>query len=254
MREKITKMLVGELSRHDEVLGCFEGGSAAFDRADEWSDIDFQIVVKDDFVEQAAEILEHALKRLAPIEDKYVLPQPAWHGQWQCHYKLKGWPPYLLVDALIMKESSPTYFSEVELHGAAKVHFDKTGRIGKEHIDFDQLKKIIPKRLERAENICSMMHLLVDKELKRGRFMDAFELYYNLYLRTLVELLRIKYDKARWYFGPRYLSHDLPHEVYEQIKDLSYVGSPEELLPKKERALQNLRELIAELKRENGTG
>ncbi len=253
MRDKIIRLLAGELSRHEEVLACFEGGSAAFGRADEYSDIDYQIVVRDDFAEQAAAIVEQALRRCAPIVDKYILPQPAWHGQWQCHYRLEGVSPYLLVDVLIMKESSPTYFSEPELHGDSIVHFDKTGRVGREHVDLTEQADIIRKRLERADNLCRMMHLLADKEIGRKRHVDAFELYYNLYLRTLVELLRIKYDRARWSFGPRYLSHDLPPEIYDQIRDLPYVCGPEDLLPKKDRVLHLMSELLAELKSEKGT-
>lgn len=248
MREQIILKLVDEFNRHDEVLGCFEGGSAAFNRSDEYSDIDIQFIVKDDFVESAAGILEETLIQLAPIEDRFILPQPTWHGQWQGFYKLQGCSPYLLIDALIMKESSPSYFSEPELHGTAKVFFDKTGRIGKEHFDFSELNTIIPKRIQRAENLCSMMHLLVDKEIKRNRIMDAFEIYYNLLLRTLAEMLRIKYDKARWSFGLRYLSHDLPHESYQQIKDFSYICGPEDLLSKKDRVLHMIKTLISDLK------
>jgi len=248
MRAKIKQKLIEELGKHEQVLGCFEGGSAAFGRADEWSDLDFQVIVKDDFVEQAVEILENALAQIAPIEDKFILPAPTWHGQWQGFYKLEGISPYLLIDALIIKESSPTYFSEPELHGKAIIAFDKTVRIGNEHININDQDAPILRRIQRAENLCHMMHLLVDKEIKRNRIMDAFELYYNLYLRTLVELLRIKYDKARWSFGPRYLSHDLPEPEYNTIKDLSYVSCPSDLLHKKDRVLAKIEQLLQELK------
>jgi len=246
VREKIITTLVDALRKHEQVLGCYEGGSAAFGRADEWSDIDFQIVVKDDFVEQAVQILEQAIKSITPIEYCYILPAPTWHGHWQGFYKLTDVSPYLLIDALIMKESSPSYFTEVELHGNPLVFFDKTGRLGKEHIAADELEKTILQRIKRIEGMSRMFGYLVDKEIKRNRLIDAFELYYNLWFRSLVELLRIKYDRARWFFGPRYLSHVLPEQVYNEIKPLSYVKDTEDLKTKQAIVVRLINKLLGE--------
>jgi predicted nucleotidyltransferase len=246
MREKIKTALVNEFLMHQEFLGCYEGGSAAFGRDDEWSDIDFQIVVKDEFVEQAVQILEKAMQSVAPVEESYILPAPTWHGHWQGFYKLKDISPYLLLDVLIMKESSPSYFTEVELHGTPHIFFDKTGKLGKEHIDTDELNKIIPLRIKRIEYISKMFHLFIDKEIKRNREMDAFDLYYNLLLRSLVELLRIKYDTARWSFGCRYLSSDLPEEIYQEIKTFSYVKDLADLQHKKNAVLNYINSMLIE--------
>ncbi len=246
MRDRIKEVLVREFLKHKEFLGCYEGGSAAFDRDDEWSDIDLQIVVQDDFVEQAIKILETAMENISTIEDSFIIPQPAWHGHWQGFYKLRDISPYLLLDVLIMKESSPSYFTEVEVHGSPKIFFDKTGRIGKEHINTEELQNIIPIRIKRIEGISKMFHLFIDKEIKRNREMDAFDLYYNLLLRSLVELLRIKYDTARWSFGCRYLSHALPEEVYNEIKALSYVKDIADLQSKKDTVLQYINRMLIE--------
>jgi hypothetical protein len=246
MREKIKSELVTEFLKYPEFLGCYEGGSAAFCRDDEWSDIDLQIVVKDDFVEKAVEILEAAIKGIAPIEDCFIIPKPTWHGHWQGFYKLKDVSPYLLLDVLIMKESSPSYFTEVELHGIPKIFFDKTGRLGKEHINEEELNSTIPLRIKRIECVSKMFHLFIDKEIKRKREMDAFDLYYNLLLRSLVELLRIKYDPARWSFGCRYLSHALPREVYDEIKTLSFVINLKDLQQKKNTVLKHINRMLIE--------
>lgn len=203
MRDRIKEVLVREFLKHKEFLGCYEGGSAAFDRDDEWSDIDLQIVVQDDFVEQAIKILETAMENISTIEDSFIIPQPAWHGHWQGFYKLRDISPYLLLDVLIMKESSPSYFTEVEVHGSPKIFFDKTGRIGKEHINTEELQNIIPIRIKRIEGISKMFHLFIDKEIKRNREMDAFDLYYNLLLRSLVELRSQDFDALQANTGIR---------------------------------------------------
>jgi predicted nucleotidyltransferase len=234
MRKKILQSMIEELRKHEQVLGCYEAGSVAFDRNDEWSDIDFQVVVKDDFVEQAVKILEEALQSIAEFETRFILPPPTWHGHWQGFYQLKGISPYLMIDAVIMKESSPSYFTETELHGTPNVFFDKTGRIGKEHINRDELQETILKRLQRVESMKKLNPVFVDKEIQRGRETDAFEMYYNLLFRTMVEQLRIKYDPARWSWGPKYLCHILPEDVYNKVKSFSLVKDMQDPADKKE--------------------
>jgi hypothetical protein len=95
------------------------GGSAAFKRSDEWSDIDLQVDVAD---ERAGEILprvEAALERLSPIDLKFEVPQPSWHGHIQAIYRLKHASPYLLVDIAVIKSSNPNKFLQPEIHGEA---------------------------------------------------------------------------------------------------------------------------------------
>ena len=246
MREKIIGQLVAELQKHRKILACFEGGSAAFNRADEWSDIDLQVVVKDDYVEKAVGILEKFLKEHFPIEEKIILPQPTWHGHWQGFYRFKQISPYLLLDILIMKESSKSFFTETEMHGTPLIYFDQTGRVGKEHIDLSELQQVINSRLERAGKVCRMFHRFVDKEIARQREPDAFDMYYGMILRTLVELLRIKYDPARWSFGSRYLSSVLPVKLYSEVKTYFYITDLADLAAKKKRVMDMINTLLAD--------
>lgn len=246
MREKIKQKLVEVFSEFEEILGFFEGGSAAFDRADEWSDLDLQLVVKDDFAEQAVPLLEDTLESIAPIEDRFILPKPTWHGHWQGFYRLENLSPYLIIDFLIMKESSPSYFTETELHGIPKIFFDKTGRIGKEHINQQELEQVIPKRIKRIEGISKMFNNIVDKEIKRNRIIDAIDLYYTLILRSYIELLRIKHDPARWSFGCRYLGFDLPADIYNKIQNLFYIKNAEDLQQKNDKVMKQINKMLRE--------
>jgi hypothetical protein len=246
LREKIRQTLVYELMGQKEVLGCYEGGSTAFDRADEWSDLDLGIVVQDGFVQGAVQLLEQAMQKVSPIEERLILPQPTWHGHWQGFYRLQGSSPFLLLDILVMQESSRSYFTEVELHGRPIVFFDKTGRLGREHIDRKELEKQLPQRLERIRKLSRLFHCFIDKEILRRREIDAFDLYYNLILRSLVELLRIKYDPERWSWGLRYLNSVLPPKLYDEVRNLSYVQDLQDLQLKKDRAMQLLNSLLHE--------
>lgn len=128
MRQRIIDHLSRTLEGRDEILAFWQGGSAAFGRSDEMSDMDLQLLVKEGFVDGVRDLLEGTLRGVARIEASYVLPQPTWHGYWQGFYRLEGFGPYQLVDAVIMKESDRNLLTEPEIHGQAIVHFDRTGR------------------------------------------------------------------------------------------------------------------------------
>jgi predicted nucleotidyltransferase len=246
MRNIIINRIKEGLLKHDEILSFFEAGSAAFKRNDEYSDLDFGIVVKDDFVDETIEILHSIMNSISPIEEKYILPQPTWHGHWQGFYHLKDTSPYFLLDVLIIKESSPDNLSDVEEHGVPIIYFDKTGRIGTEHTDYTKLREPMQKRIESIKFISGMLYNFVEKEIKRGRLIDAIDFYNNMFLRSLVTLLRMKYDPVRFSWGNRYLSHVLPENIYKELLDLFYVKDEADLECKQKKVLEKIKILLAE--------
>ena len=109
-RESILGALQRAIEPQPWAKAMWEAGSVAFGRADEWSDIDLQICVDDDFVAPVFELVEQTLLTLAPIELKYELPQPTWHGHAQTFYQLHGPSPFLLIDLAVVKLSAPEKF------------------------------------------------------------------------------------------------------------------------------------------------
>ena len=106
-REEIIKALKERLEPLDFVLAMWEGGAAAFGRVDEWSDIDLQVAAQDDRVAEVLPIVEEVLLSLSPIDIKYEIPQPTWHGHAQTFYRLGNASRYLLIDFVVIKQSSP---------------------------------------------------------------------------------------------------------------------------------------------------
>ncbi len=250
VRQKLLDALVSAFRGDPQALALYQGGSAAFARNDEFSDLDLQLVVDDGHVDQAVTTIERTLETAAGIEAKYIIPQPAWHGGWQGFYRLKGAGPYLLADILVLKRSAPSYFSEPELHGNSIVYFDRTGKVGGEHLDQQKNREQIKARITRIAATSDLFHCFVDKEAARGRPVDAMLLYHQMVLSPLVETLRMIHCPERFSFGPRYLQYDLPPQEYSRIEDLHYVAAPGQLLPKKQAAYQWLRGNLARLQRE----
>lgn len=225
----------------------WEGGSAAFGRLDEYSDLDLHVDAEDDRVEDVFRAVEGALQALSPIELRWRLSEPTWHGHSQCFYRLRDAGPYLLVDLVVMKRSSASRFSERERHGEPRVLFDKAGVVRPTSVDQAALA---PRLAARREEIAARVRLLapfVEKELLRGNRLAALEFYRGLVLAPLHELVRILHAPETHDYGLRYARRDLPPAVVARLEELAFVGTAEELRARTASALELLDETLAAL-------
>lgn len=247
-RTRILDALLGALEPMPAVIAFWEAGSKATGRLDEYSDLDLQLLVEDGAVDAVRQAIEATLLSLAPFQRRHEIPQPAWHGHWQAFYHLQGTDPLLLVDLVIMERKNPNRFLEPEIHGVPTVYFDREGLIKGEPTDAAAFAEKLRKRLPIIEEPMEIFHPFVDKELRRGREVDAFAFYQGFLLNRLVEVLRMKYCPWRFNFGLRYLQFDLPPAAYARVRELVYVASAADLAARKAEALQWLRETLAEVK------
>ena len=172
------------------------GGAVAFDRADEWSDIDICVDADDEKVEQVFPVVERALEALAPIELKYDVLAPSLGEYVQAFYRLDGAGKFMLVDLAVFRHSARDKLLEPEIHGRAIFHFNKNGAIE------------VP-ALERMRKTCEMFAPFVEKELKRGDYLRALGLYQRMVLEALLQALRMKYKPAHYDFGASYTRYHL---------------------------------------------
>ena len=244
-RSQVLLALQRGLEAFPYVIALWEAGASAFDRLDEWSDVDLFLVVNDEQVSGIFETVRSILEGLTPIELEWELPQPTWHGHRQCFWRLEGASPYLLVDLCVLQASADRRFLDRSRHGQARVLFDKCRwtEVGSEESQLDTTLQ--ERRLELSKRM-RLFGLFVEKEIKRGRLIDAVALYHTLILRPLVELLRARYDPARFDFGPRYLHRDLPTSVAEKLQPLWFVKDMNDLREKQRRAIDWFWELDGE--------
>jgi len=221
----------------DECLALAEGGSAAFGRDDELSDVDLGAFVGDDTTDKVAEKVREAILSVAEIEREWELPQPTWHGAWQTFYAIKG-HKYMMVDICISEKSVGWDLTEVERHGEPIVYFDKGDYIKVTNIDPKKTEDEIAKRKQKTEVMVNMFHCFVDKELDRGNLIDAMHFYQGMVLKPLIDTLRAKHDPHRHDFGSRYLYHDLPEYLAKEVEDLMFIKDADDLRNKKARAVK----------------
>ena len=224
----------------------WQGGAAAFNRADEWSDIDMLIEVEDGRVAEALAVVEQTVLTLSPIALRYEIPQPAWHGHFQVFYRLAEASEFLMLDLVLIEHSHPNKFLEREIHGEAVVLFDKTGVVNPLPLDRAAWAIKLKERLAALRVTFPLFQPLVTKELHRRNALEALAFYQAMTLRPLVEALRIRHCPARYNFHTRYTQYDLPAAVNQRLAPLFFPRDLEDIRAKHAEAAQWASELLAE--------
>ncbi len=246
-RQDIIHAIRSRLEPLDWVNAMWEAGAAAFDRVDEWSDLDLLVDVTDGTVPETVAAIEDALQALAPFDLRYVLPRPTWHGHWQAFYHQKGSSPFQILDLVVMENSNQNKFLQSEIHGQPLVHFDKHNVVVSAPFDRQEFKGLLRNRLEAVKGIFAMSKPFLLKEVNRGNDIEALSYYHSMTLRPLIEALHIRHNPSQYNFYTRYIYYAFPRDVIIQLEKLFFIGSPEELPAKRLMAEQLFEETLAEI-------
>lgn len=229
-RSEILHALSLAFEKQDYALAFWQGGSAAFNRLDEWSDLDTVLIVQDGLEHQAMQLAEKVLEADFGIEEKFEIDPPHWPGMVQTFFKLKNTSPYLLIDFSVLGLSAEDKFAAPEIHGTAQVVFDKKQVLQNiPLINVTELKQKLKTRISKHKKRIAFFSTLVDKEINRGKPMDAFAFYWAYSLNPLIEILRIKHSPYHWNFGMRYLQEDLPKDISAKLQPLFFINNLSDL-------------------------
>jgi hypothetical protein len=249
-REQIIEVLRRALDPLAPVNAAWLGGSDAFGRADELSDVDLQVDVDDGYVAATFGAIEASLAAASPIVARLVMPMPTWHGHAQRFYRLRDTSEFTAVDVVVFERSDPRrYYNQTERHGSPLVLFDRIGVVGPVALDRGELGETLAGAVAAIHDRLPFTLPLVAKELRRGDALAALSAYHSYVLRPLVTLYRVRHTPARHQFGVRYTRDDLPADVQATLRELSFVADLEDLAAKLPRARRLLGELAASLLR-----
>jgi predicted nucleotidyltransferase len=246
-REIIIKALFNALKPLDYVHVFYEGGAAAFNRIDEWSDIDLYVVVDDEKVDATFLVAEKTLELLSPIEQKLRTPQLPWPGVFQTFYKLENASEFLLIDLAALKLSASEKFLEPLIHGNVVFYFNKNDMLKLTPFDKEAFFKKLHGRLEVLQARFSMFNSLVQKEINRGNYLEAMEWYHVFTLAALVEALRIKHNPFHHDFRMRYVHYELPPETIRKLEKLYFVRNAKDLQEKYHEATRWFQEIMSKI-------
>lgn len=247
-RKEILENIVNALEPLDYVYAMWQCGSEAFNRIDQWSDIDVVVDVEDDKVKEIFKFTDKALQVLSPIEHTFECPQVMSPGAYQKVYKLKNTSEFLVIEICAVKHSSDNKFLQSEIHGDVFVHFDKKNVTDVKPIDKEEFAQKLKLRIEQIEKLFNIYQFLVKKELNRNNYIEAIVFYQNFSLNLLLELLRIKYSPYRYSFKTRYIYHDLPEDIVKRLHDFYFIKDGVDLEAKHKETIRWFKAIIIELK------
>jgi hypothetical protein len=247
-REQVIEVLRGALLPLAWVNAAWLGGSDAFGRADELSDVDLQVDVDDGHVAATFGAVEAALAAASPIVARLVMPMPTWHGHAQRFYRLRDTAEFTAVDVVVFQRSDPRrYYNQTERHGRPLVLFDRPGVVRPGPLDQAELRATLAREVAGIRERLPFTLPLVAKEVRRGDALAALGLWHRHVLAPLVVLYRVRHSPARHDFGTRYTRHDLPAEVQGTLAELAFVTGLEDIAAKLPAAERLLGELLDEL-------
>src|SRR5262245_24386639 len=223
LRDRISAAISDALRPLPVVFAGWEGGSAALDALDRYSDIDLLYLVDDEasfellfsLAEKALETVSSITASHSPLRGRY--------------YQLKDGGEFFLVDLIFVRAGDSEHFLEVERHGKIIPLFDKGHWLRPRALDEDALAIKREKRYRELQTWFPMSQLFVRKAILRGQQVEAVNAFWVATLKPLAELLRMRYCPVRWDFGVRYLDRDLPPAVYNQVRELVFVRDLGEL-------------------------
>lgn len=236
-REQVIGAMVRALEPLPYVHAFYEGGAIAHGRLDEWSDIDGYAVADDDRLEETMEAIRGALRSVSPIELEFV-PEQHWPGLMHRFFRLERASEFLAVDMAVIKLSSDTYFLEPEVHGESVFHFNKGGKVKVKPFDAASHATAMEARRAKLVERFRIFNCFVQKELNRGHWIEAVDLYQRVTLGSLLEMLRMRHNPVHYDFATRYVHDELPGDVVRRFERLSFVASPEDLRSKYRQATE----------------
>lgn len=244
-RQQLVETLCAAVRPREDVNAAWLGGSDAFGASDHLSDVDLCVDVADGAAAAVLDAVEEALRSLSPIQARWDVPEPSWHGHAQRFYRLEDAPETLLLDVVAMERSSAKWrFDEREAHGEPVVLFDKLGIVRSKPLDRAANAAAMRARRRMLALRETIFGGFAEKESARGRTLDAFGFHQAFLLGPLVEILRMRYCPERYTFALRYLDRDLPPDVVAKLRSLAFVSDADDLRRKSAVARAWLREEI----------
>lgn len=230
------------------VIAAWEGGSAATNRLDQYSDLDLSLVVQDDQVERTFQELDTFIEEKFGIIRKYRLPEPTWHGASQCFYVIDHVEPMIYLDIAVLKKSNPDKLMESDRHGHAVVWFDREHIYNSTPSDSKTIQERGKKLFATTTQMDFLIMLEIEKGILRGQFYDVFPTYMSFISRQLSVLLNLKHRPEKADFGLRYGRTEYKNDDAKLVENAFKVSTIDELKHHYELIKKRYFELVHELK------
>ena len=228
---------------HPKIYAAWLEGADALRRVDAYSDIDLWLDVEDGFEDDAITSIKTSLQSLGTLELEHHAEHP--HPKIrQVFFRLEETSKFLILDLCVQSHSRAEPFLEGE---PLKILFDKAEVLITRPLDDVQFKEI-SRRVEVLKRDFSLRQVWVEKEVARGRFLEALHNYHVYTLEPLVELLRLRHAPRKYAFYLKDIAYDLPGIFVENLEYLYCVTSLRDIAEKQKNAANLFARTLEKLK------
>ncbi|MBC8109298.1 MAG: hypothetical protein H7Z14_22130 [Anaerolineae bacterium] len=237
-RQELRGALHDRLTTCDDVLAMWEAGSAAFDRADERSDLDIGVLARSGSIERVWQEVERGLNDVGGFSIRWENPVHIFKGMTQRVYRPTRSARWLDLDIGIFQDSAEDLYLQPNRHGRATILFDRSEGRRTSDARFDEAthRQRMREALHQEIMRWNLYREFVAKEIARGRTVDAFGFYLAFAVRPVMTVLGMLHRPDRFDYGFRYLRDELPADAVAAIERLCYVASPSDLLDRVDEA------------------
>jgi hypothetical protein len=250
-RDELRAAIHTRLHECDAALAAWEAGSAAFGRADAYSDLDLGVLARTGTVDAVWQAVERGLEDVGGFSIRWQNPAHIFKGMTQRVYRpARGdrWPD---LDVGVFQEDAEDLYLQPQRHGHATILFDRTPtqRTAGAILDQAAHRQRMREALHQEVLRWNLYRAFVEKELARGRTIDAFGFYIAFAIRPVLTVLGMLHRPDRFDYGFRYVKEEMPAEAVETIERLCYVASPGDLPGRLEQARKVFAEAVEALRR-----
>ncbi len=231
-REQIVEGLHRGLEVDPSVYAMWIEGSLARGELDDLSDIDLVADVEDGSQDRVFQRAEALLAELGPLVTSLELDighQFLRHRLYRLHQTSEFWT----ID-FVLQAHSRNFVFDREDECAVRVLFDRAGVV--RFRDRPWRPDGVESRLAELADTYRALRPWVLKQVRRGKFVEAFGYYERYVLQPLVEALRLAYAPRKSDYYVKDIYRDLPAEVTEELEHLYQVPDLEAFRSKLERA------------------
>jgi len=228
-RETLTNAITETLVAVPGVLAVWEAGSAAFDRLDEYSDLDIGVLAEPNVNEQIWARVMELFEQLGGLELSWHEPNPVFKGLDKNTFRFRRASRWLQLDLGIFTHPARELYNQPERHGRHRILYDPQGLLTPPPWDEQAHTLALRRALHHEILRFAVYHDFFKKELLREHTIDAFRMYTAFCVHPVASVLGMLFRPERWDYGLRYLHDDLPAEFAEKVERLCFVESPERL-------------------------
>jgi predicted nucleotidyltransferase len=231
-REQIVERLHRGLEVDPSVYAMWIEGSLARGDVDDMSDVDLVADVEDGSQDRVFHRAEALLAELGPLVISLELDIG---HQFLRHrlYRLGRTSEFWTIDFVLQAHSREFVFDR-EDEGVVRLLFDKAGVV--RFRDHPWRPEGVEARLAELADTYRALRPWVVKQVRRGKFVEAFGYYERYVLQPLVEALRLAYAPRKSDHYVKDIYRDLPAEVTAELERLYRVPDLEAFRSKLERA------------------